>query len=308
MPARPFRGREMGVESGGMRQWLLLITMLWWCVPAADAAKWRVVENCKLIESESNDGDSFHVRYNKRHYIFRLYFVDAPETDTGIPERVTEQAQYWGVDEKTAVRLGHKAAEFSRDFLKDGFTVMTKFDDARGRSDRGREYAIIKVGDKYLAEELVRNGLARIFGVNVDIPDGPSEQNFIWRLKSAEREAKKEQVGGWARELSPMQRFVQANSPALPPASIPGPAASSASPVAAPAAAAVEDIEERDLVLDRTIAMYSLRAPYSAVGYLQSGATLRLLKLESPTMVRVRFTTPAGQVYEAQARRADLGL
>ena len=297
----------MGVESDGMRRWLLLITMLWCCAPAVDAAKWRIVDNCKLIENESNDGDSFHVRYNKRHYIFRLYFVDTPETDLGLPERVAEQAQYWGIDDKATVRLGHKAAEFSKEFLKDGFTVMTKFDDARGRSDRGREYAIIKVGDKYLAEELVRNGLARIFGVNVDIPDGPTEQNFIWRLKSAEREAKKEQVGGWARELTPMQRFVQANAPALP-------AASAASPAAGPAVvsktpdATTDNIREQDLVIDRTIPMYSLREPFAAVGYLQGGATLRVLKLESPTMVRVRFTTPAGQVYEAQARRADLGL
>ena len=290
--------------------------VLAWCAPSADAAKWRIVEDCKLIESESNDGDSFHVRYKKRHYIFRLYFVDAPETDSSVPERVTEQAQYWGVDEKTALRIGHEAAKFARDFLKDGFTVMTKFDDARGRSDRGREYAIIKVGDKYLAEELVRNGLARIHGVNVDIPDGPSEQNFIWRLKSAEREAKSRQLGGWAQQLTPMQRYLQANAPALPPGAA-APAAGPASPQAAAApgvpapavaAPAEEEIEERDLVLDRTITVYSLRPPNAPVGYLQSGAKLRVLKLETPTMVRVRFTTPAGQTYEAQVRRADVGL
>ena len=285
--------------------------MLAWCAPSADAAKWRVVEDCKLIESESNDGDSFHVRYKKRHYIFRLYFVDAPETDLSVPERVTEQAQYWGVDEKTALRIGHEAAKFAQEFLKDGFTVMTKFDDARGRSDRGREYAIIKVGDKYLAEELVRNGLARIRGVNVDIPDGPSEQNFIWRLKSAESEAKSKQLGGWAQQLTPMQRYLQANAPALPPgagAAAPQVAAPQGVPAPAAAPAAVEEIEERDLVLYLTFTVFSLRPPNAPVGYLQSGAKLRVLKLETPTMVRVRFTTPAGQTYEAQVRRAEVGL
>ena len=49
------------------------------------AGDWTIYEHCRLITNPSNDGDSFHVRVGRNHYIFRLYFVDAPETDTSFP-------------------------------------------------------------------------------------------------------------------------------------------------------------------------------------------------------------------------------
>ena len=54
---------------------------------ARDGSKdWVVLENCQLVPNAANDGDSFHVNANGKQYMFRLYFVDAPETDAGIGE------------------------------------------------------------------------------------------------------------------------------------------------------------------------------------------------------------------------------
>jgi hypothetical protein len=42
----------------------------------ACADEWQTIRNCRLIENESNDGDSFHVKADGKEHIFRLYFVD----------------------------------------------------------------------------------------------------------------------------------------------------------------------------------------------------------------------------------------
>ena len=52
---------------------------------ARDGSKdWIVLENCRLITNPANDGDSFHVSAGEKEYLFRLYFVDAPETERGM--------------------------------------------------------------------------------------------------------------------------------------------------------------------------------------------------------------------------------
>jgi endonuclease YncB( thermonuclease family) len=250
------------------------------------ARKWRTLEGCTLIPDESNDGDSFHVKYRRHRYIFRLYFADAPETDRLVPERVTEQAAYWDIDEDKVLRLGKEAAAFTRKFLQGEFTVYTKLSDARGRRDKPRYYAIVQADQKDLAEALVENGLARIYGEDIDLPDGTSSTTIWWRLKTAERNAKKFRLGGWAPSDSP----TRAEEPAPPQPTV------------------TADMPERDLTLSRTIAVYSLKEPFAQVGMLQKGAPVRLLGLESPSMARIRFAGPDGKVFEAQCRRVDLGL
>jgi hypothetical protein len=87
------------------------------------AGKWCILENCALVPNESNDGDSFHVKYRWREYIFRLYFVDAPETDDHVKNRIVEQAKYWGISEQAVTRLGREAAQFTRKFIENGFSA-----------------------------------------------------------------------------------------------------------------------------------------------------------------------------------------
>lgn len=275
-----------------MRRALIVVGLLLLAAPATcSARRWRLLEKCTLVPTEANDGDSFHVKYKRKTFIFRLYFADCPETDTAFPERVAEQAAYFGLSTNATLKLGHQAAAFTRKYLANGFTVWTKFDDARGRSKQERFFAIVKVGDEDLAEVLVGHGLARIFGQDTELPDGTRSKTIWWRLQSAERAAKRQKLGGWSPDLASPARSTGPPAPATP-----------------PAPAFVAAIAERDLVVGYTIPVFSLNEPFAQVGLLERGAKIRILKLESPTMVRVRFAGPNGKTFEAQCRRTDLGF
>jgi endonuclease YncB( thermonuclease family) len=246
-------------------------------LPAAGATrKWTVYDKCELIPNDFNDGDSFHVRCKRRHYVFRLCFVDAPETDRSIPGRLTEQAQYWDIKEKDALRLGKEAARFTGDFLKREFKVYTKREDARGRGERPRYFAMVEAGGKFLSMALVENGLARIYGKRLNLPNGLSWRKYKARLETAERKAKREGQGAWGLSLS---------RPGI----------------------RLPEIEPRDVILTRSVAVYSFEKPSRLVQILPRGSQVKVLKAESVMMVRVSFDRK-GEIREAKCRRADLGL
>ena len=273
-----------------MRRYLPLLGVFLLAATApCSADKWRMYENCALVPNDANDGDSFHVKVKRREYIFSLYFADCAETDDSVPDRVKDQAEYWGISEKAAIRLGKDAAKFTREFLKDGFTVWTLLHEAMGRSEKDRYYAVVMVGEKNLAEELVRNGFARIYGQDTDLPDGTRSTTFWWRLKTAEREAKKNRLGAFSPDVETA-------------------AADAANNRLAPPQTTTPVLAERDIVLAYTIPVFSLKEPYPQVGQLQRGAQIRVLGAVSPSMVRVRFAGASGQLLEAQCRRVDLGM
>lgn len=160
--------------------------------------KWRVFENCTLVtDHEANDGDSFLVDCGKRSYLFRLYFVDTAETDTSFPERVKEQADYWGMLASRVTAIGEDGKRFTAGFLKKPFTVYTKWDDAMGRSERKRYYAVVESGDRLLSTELVRAGLARVYGTAADLPDGTTAREYWKDLHQIEIAARKAKAGAW---------------------------------------------------------------------------------------------------------------
>src|SRR5262249_54599424 len=86
-----------------LRYTIAVLVPAFFCSLAADLAArdqsrdWVVLENCRLILNPANDGDSFHVSVGPNEYIFRLYMVDAPETDEMTPGRLVQQAKYFGV-------------------------------------------------------------------------------------------------------------------------------------------------------------------------------------------------------------------
>lgn len=294
---------------------MLIMAAAMACAPDCDAAKkWKTYPNCVLKENPANDGDSFHVKAERRSYLFRLYFVDAPETDDSLPERVKEQAAYFGITEKEAIQLGKEAAKFTQKFLANGFTAYSKLIDARGRSAKDRDYAMIQVGDKYLDEALVENGYARIFGLDeAELPDGKSGRTHIWHLKTLENEAKRNKRGCWAGPAqSRIQILQQRTQPPSFPAAVP-PMHPFTPPVANPPADAApavvkKPVDPQTVILQNSINVYSLLDPGKLAGVLKAGAEVNILGEESNEMVRIRFKTPAGKVYEAQCLRRELGF
>jgi DNA uptake protein ComE-like DNA-binding protein len=158
---------------------------------------WTVLENCRLIVNPANDGDSFHVSVGNEEYIFRLYLVDAPETEGTEPQRLVQQAKYFGITVPQAIEVGEAAKAFTREKLSAPFTVFTRMSDAMGRSKLERFYAFVQTKDGDLGEQLVRNGLARNYGYKAIPPGFSSSQPERQKLQQFEDEAKQEKIGGW---------------------------------------------------------------------------------------------------------------
>ena len=220
-------------------------------VGARESKDWIVLENCRLISNRANDGDSFHASAGAREYIFRLYMVDAPETDEMNPARLVEQAKYFAITVPQAIEVGVAAKEFTREKLSQPFTVFTRMSDAMGRSKLERFYAFVKTKDGDLGEQLVRNGLARNYGYKAVPPGLRNSRLEVEKLQQFEDEAKQEKIGGWgvdagrlnvhAQKPAPFNVFVTgktARSHARPPANTPF-----ATPVFRPSSTTVGPVE-----------------------------------------------------------------
>lgn len=165
---------------------------------------WTVLKDCRLLRNESADADSFHVNAQGKEYIFRLYFVDAPETDMSFADRVGEQAKYFGLTPEQTITLGEHAKRFTREKLGQPFTVRTCMQDAMGRSKMDRYYAFVETKEGDLAELLVSNGLARLHGAAAR-PVGLRSPERMWdKLERLEREAKQLKVGAWGARAGRM--------------------------------------------------------------------------------------------------------
>lgn len=161
------------------------------------AATWKKLDGCRLVKDAYMDGDSFHVVHKGKEFIFRLYFVDACETDTRYPDRVAEQAGYFGVSSARTLALGARARTFTVATLSKPFTVYTRWEDARGSSSLPRYYAIARCRRGDLASLLTKAGLVRIYGMKTTLPGGQKAERFIASLKKLERTAKALDRGGW---------------------------------------------------------------------------------------------------------------
>lgn len=159
---------------------------------------WEKLTGCRLVTNQVVDGDSFHVIHKGREYVFRLYFVDAPESDPTLKERITEQAEDFGIAAHDVPRAGRQAARFTREKLTGrNITITTRWRNALGRSSLSRYYAMVEVDGENLAEELVAHGWARIKGLRANWPDGPRASLFIAKLKNLERTARDKHLGVW---------------------------------------------------------------------------------------------------------------
>ncbi|PYL47184.1 MAG: hypothetical protein DMF40_09460 [Verrucomicrobia bacterium] len=158
---------------------------------------WITLQGGHYLIKRPNDGDSFHVSVEGHEYIFRLYFVDAPETSAEFRDRVEEQAKYFGVTVDQVLEVGDLAKQFTREKLTEPFLVRTCWEDAGGRSRMQRFYAFVQTRTGDLGEQLVENGLARSHPATAR-PEGLTSAAAEWqKLMALEQKAKREKVGGW---------------------------------------------------------------------------------------------------------------
>jgi DNA uptake protein ComE-like DNA-binding protein len=158
---------------------------------------WITLQGGHYLTKRPNDGDSFHVSVEGHEYIFRLYFVDAPEISAEFRDRVEEQAKYFGVTVDEVLEVGDLAKQFTREKLTEPFLVRTCWEDAGGRSRAQRFYAFVQTRTGDLGEQLVENGLARSHPATAK-PEGLTSAAAEWqKLMILEQKAKREKVGGW---------------------------------------------------------------------------------------------------------------
>ena len=178
--------------------------------PAAEhrekSARYEVLRGVRWVDHRSNDGDSFRLRLaDGREEIFRLYFVDVPESafrnyggGRSNRERIEEQAAALGLAPEATVALGAEAKRRVRELLSEAqLTLHTRWDDPFG--DR-RYHAFVELPDGgWLHEWLVREGLARIHTKGADLPDGTSRRAQEKRLEQLEAAARQAGEGAWKR-------------------------------------------------------------------------------------------------------------
>src|SRR5882762_10053490 len=182
-------------------------------VGARESKDWIVLENCRLISNPANDGDSFHASSGAREYIFRLYMVDAPETDAMNPARLVEQAKYLAITVPQAIEVGQAAKDFTREKLSEPFTVFTRMSDAMGHSKLERFYAFVQTKDGDLGEQLVRNGLARNYGFKAVPPGLRNSRLEVEKLQQFEDQAQQEKIGGWGVDAGRLNVHAQKSAP-----------------------------------------------------------------------------------------------
>lgn len=181
----------------GMWSFVALLTFAGPSARCFAGAPWVTLQGAHFLVKRANDGDSFHISVAGKEYIFRLYFVDAPETTAEFRDRVEEQAKYFGITVEQNLELGMLAKTYTREKLSGPFLVRTCWEDAMGRSRMQRFFAFVQTNTGDLGEQLVENGLARSHRESGK-PEGlSSAASELRKLNTLERKAKQEKVGGW---------------------------------------------------------------------------------------------------------------
>jgi endonuclease YncB( thermonuclease family) len=167
------------------------------------AREWERLEGCEYFEGMYSDGDSIEVRRGGEHYVFRLYFVDCLERNPAARARRRAQGKYFGLKaaEGTPLRAAYLAKNFTKDNLRNPFTVHTRWQPVDPGGDNPSVRAFVETADgEDLATLLVREGLAIIRHGDTavsDHPSGRSSPEISFDLRRAEAEAKAGRRGAW---------------------------------------------------------------------------------------------------------------
>ena len=179
-------------------------------VTAADE-EIQTLAGCKFVPAEWADGDSFRVRFpDGSEQTVRIYGADCIEwhvNDESLARRLRTQRRYFGIADGVAAdsiaqarEFGKAAALRTRELLAKPFTVHTSFANGRGDARFQRIYGFVTTAEgEDLASVLVREGLARAFGVARSLPDGTSAQEYRKRLEDLELTAASGRKGVWSK-------------------------------------------------------------------------------------------------------------
>lgn len=159
-----------------------------------------------FIDSQTNEPDAFRLKIGNEEHIFVLYFVDALEAAWTHPQRVAEQARWFGNTQNQAIVDGGMAAmNYVRDLLKNKpFTLLTRWERVPNSS---RYYGMISVeyaaGKRaYLADLLLLKGFARVGGITTFLPsnDVRRMEDYLLELNGHAKRAKIQKQGVWAQK------------------------------------------------------------------------------------------------------------
>lgn len=173
--------------------------------PSPAKTDFEVFPKAQLVESKNNEADTLRIKPSPtaEEAVFRLYFVDAPETTLASPQTVQEQARWFVTTQEKVLKAGVEATAYVTELLrKHPFMLYTRWASVPNSS---RYYAMIKVALKpgeytHLDELLMRAGYARAGGVACDPPEGVLDANdYGLRLVKLGTKAREEKVGIWRR-------------------------------------------------------------------------------------------------------------
>jgi competence protein ComEA len=172
----------------------------------------ETISGCTFIPTEWADGDSFQIKVPDGSLMtVRLYAADCIElhiNDDTDARRLRSQRRYFGITEaksnveesiELAKDFGRKGAEFTARALSRPFAIHTRMHKAPGDGKYLRYYAFVETAEgKDLATELIRNGLARSYGVSADGRNELSRERYREILSDTELQAAKREKGIWA--------------------------------------------------------------------------------------------------------------
>lgn len=180
---------------------------------------WKEYAEVTLAPDVQLDGDSFGLKIpgaRGEPKTYRLYGVDCPESDgkdKAVADRIKEQAEAFGCDEKDIPRMGKEAAEFTKKLLTKGKPrLLTKGEEVKKSPGRPQRYfAIVEVTvdgkPELLHELLLKNGHARAFGMPApwarkmpdDLEAEEARAKFMRHLKNLESGARSQRLGVWSQ-------------------------------------------------------------------------------------------------------------
>jgi endonuclease YncB( thermonuclease family) len=162
----------------------------------------ELLDKTTLVETRANEADTLRFRTGADENIFVLYFVDAIEASSSHPQRINEQARWFGnVNDRLLVETGVEALNYVRDLLKSRpYQVLTRWEQVPNST---RYYALIRVEIQpgkgvYLADLLMQAGYARVQGVTTPLPnDARDEVAYMLELKKHGERARTNKAGIW---------------------------------------------------------------------------------------------------------------